>query len=193
MLMTLLHPWRFLHPDPPGTASGAAGGSNEGGEPPPAPQQEAEDTTGTPGPIPYDRFKGVLDERNTLKAQLEKLAKAAAEREAAELKEQGQYKELLEKSEAAAKATEQEMLRLRVAVEKGLVGDHADLVDRLQGETLEEILADAEKLLELVKPPGSPGVPPGSRSGRPAKLDLANMTPEQIRENRDKILKGASG
>ena len=188
MLMTFLSLWRFLHPDPPGTASGAAGGSSKGEEPPPAPQQET-----TPGPVPYERFQAVIGERNDLRTRLEKLEQAEAAREEAKLKEQGEYKTLLEQSEAAAQATEQEMLRLRVAVEKGLVGDHADLVARLQGETLEEMLADADKLLELVKPPGSPGVPPGSRSGRPAKLDLASMTPEQIREKREELYKGLGG
>lgn len=45
-----------------------------------------------------------------------------------------------------------ENMRLRVAIDKGLVGDRAALADRLQGETQEEMTADAEKLLSLMKP-----------------------------------------
>lgn len=58
------------------------------------------------------------------------------------------------KGEAESKAAE--IVRLRVALEKGLTGDRADLVDRLRGNTAEELAADADKLLELVKDKGEP-------------------------------------
>ncbi len=65
----------------------------------------------------------------------------------------------------------QENLRLRVAIEKELP---AELIDRLKGESKEEMEADADQLLELVKapakregfdggarPPADPKVEPG--------------------------------
>ncbi|MBA2504818.1 MAG: DUF4355 domain-containing protein [Thermoleophilaceae bacterium] len=51
-----------------------------------------------------------------------------------------------------------ENLRLRVATSKGLP---ADLVDRLRGSTQEEMEADADQLLELVKP--TPSLDGGTR------------------------------
>lgn len=51
-------------------------------------------------------------------------------------------------------ALEADNLRLRIGLKHGL---HADLIDRLQGSTEEELLEDAEKLLDLFggakKPP----------------------------------------
>lgn len=53
-------------------------------------------------------------------------------------------------TEAEGKLTplQQQNARLSVAIQKGLVGDRAFLVDRLKGETEEELAADAESLLE---------------------------------------------
>lgn len=45
---------------------------------------------------------------------------------------------------------QQENLRLKVALKKGLVGDNAGLAERLRGDTEEEMLADADELLKLV-------------------------------------------
>lgn len=63
------------------------------------------------------------------------------------------------RAEAAAKAAvEAENLRFRVALEKGLP---ANLVGRLQGSTVEEVTADADTLLALIKPaaPADPRAP----------------------------------
>lgn len=51
-----------------------------------------------------------------------------------------------------------ENLRLRVAVEKGLVGERAWIAERLRGNTEEEMSADADQFLErvAVKPQESP-------------------------------------
>jgi hypothetical protein len=57
-----------------------------------------------------------------------------------------------EAAETASKPLQLENTRLRVAIEKQLP---ADLIDRLRGDTPEELAADADKLLELVKPKGS--------------------------------------
>jgi hypothetical protein len=59
-----------------------------------------------------------------------------------------------------------ENARLKVALEKKLP---ADLIDRLRGNTVEELSADADKLLELVKPavPPVPGFDGGARTPAP--------------------------
>lgn len=51
------------------------------------------------------------------------------------------------------KALTTENLRLRVALEKGLIGEKAELADRLRGADKEELEADADKLLALVSTP----------------------------------------
>lgn len=53
------------------------------------------------------------------------------------------------KAETRASELESELLRLRVAISKQVP---PDLVDRLRGETEEELAADADKLLKLVTP-----------------------------------------
>ena len=63
-----------------------------------------------------------------------------------------------ETAETRAADAEAELARMRVAIDKGLP---ADLVDRLRGDTPEELAADADKLLELVTPPPA-GVPQAS-------------------------------
>ena len=61
-------------------------------------------------------------------------------------------------------------LRLAVAVEKGLVGEKAELAARLQGETKEELAADADKLLALFGQQRDVSFDGGAR-GTPAKAD----------------------
>lgn len=68
------------------------------------------------------------------------------------------------KTDAETKAHEN--LRLRVALDKRLP---AELVDRLQGETKEDLEADADKLLGLVKTPTG-GWDGGARENATAEL-----------------------
>lgn len=91
-----------------------------------------------------------------------------------------------EDSEKKVGALEAENLRLRVGTRHGLP---EALIDRLQGETEEEILADAEKLLALISPKSGPSNRPKPRlSGggaphvEPEELDprkLAEMIPRR--------------
>lgn len=77
--------------------------------------------------------------------------------------EQANKTELERAQQAATEATtsatqaQQEALRLRVAITKGLP---ASLVDRLRGATEQELTADADELLKLVTPPESNGQQP---------------------------------
>lgn len=139
---------------------------------------------GQPGPVPYERFREVNERVKTYEARLARIEaerKAAEERAAAE---QGQWQQL---AETRAKELETERLnntRLRIAAQKGIP---ADLVGRLQGDNEEAISADADKLLAFLKPATGPGVPPPSRNGQPARLDIESMTPAQIRAERSKL------
>jgi hypothetical protein len=72
---------------------------------------------------------------------------------------------------STAEQTQAENLRLRVAVDKGLVGDRAFLADRLRGATLEELSADADSLLEQFKPPAT-SFDAGARDTAPAGDDM---------------------
>ena len=79
------------------------------------------------------------------------------------------------------KSLKGENLRLRVAIDKKLP---ADLIDRLRGDTKEELEADAESLLQLVnnnKPEPTPEFDGGARETAPTP-----KTPEQ--EHQDFLL-----
>lgn len=79
---------------------------------------------------------------------------------------------------------EQENARLRVALSKGLP---ADLVDRLRGQTPEELSADADALLALVGPTRSP-VPPtfggGPRTPPPTGGSMNDLIRQQVAARR---------
>lgn len=112
-------------------------------------------------------LKAAQDELTALKA-----AQATAAQTA--LAEQGKYQELyeaeqkraadLEKQAAALndriRAQELAALRQRIANDKRLP---LALADRLQGETAEEIAADADKLLEALPRPSAPSLNGGER------------------------------
>lgn len=134
-----------------------------------------------PGPVPYDRFSEVTRKLRAAEAKLKKLEDAQKAADDAKLKEQGDYKTLLEQRETELKTLRWQSERMRVAMAKGLP---AELADRLQGETAVELEADADKLLALVKstPANTPGVPPPSGGAAVTAADLSKMTPQEIRE-----------
>ena len=142
--------------------------------PPPAPPADP------PGPVPYDRFKEVNDQLKALQAKqakIEAAQKAADDKLAAD---KGEWEKLAKQHEAELKAERTARLRLEVAGRKGIP---VDLVDRLKGETAEDMEKDADSLLAFLKPQGPPGVPPpAKRPGAPVETDLSKMTPEEIRK-----------
>lgn len=93
-----------------------------------------------------------------------------------------------EKAEAAqAKA---ELLRLRIASEKGITGDATKL---LKGSTQEELESEAELLLSLIADQSKPkGPKPDEHQGKPApsalgqltQADLSTMSPANIMKAR---------
>lgn len=145
-----------------------------------------------PGPVPYERFKALTEQHKTLKAQWDRAEAAAQKAKELELKEQQKWQKLYEERESELRNERLTNARLRVATTKGLP---AELIDRLQGGTEEELAADADKLLSLFKPAESagrqaPGVPP-SRGSKPARLEIEGMTPAQIREHKEALYKQA--
>jgi hypothetical protein len=74
-----------------------------------------------------------------------------------------------------AEQTEAENLRLRVAVEKGLVGDRAWVAERLTGSTKEEMEADADQLLERLQPPAATNFDAGPRGAAATTDDMNTL------------------
>lgn len=172
---------------------GDSGGSGGGGQQTPPAQQPPSQQSQTPpatdpnqpGPVPYERFKQVNDQFAAMKAEFEQLKaaqKTAAEKEA---EKQGEWEKLAKEREAELKAERLRATRLEVVAEKRLP---AELAGRLQGESKEDMLKDADALLKFMAPAqGSnegPGVPPGSSSGgRAGTPDFSKMTPEEVRKH----------
>jgi hypothetical protein len=83
-------------------------------------------------------------------------ADAASRLAALEESQKTETQRLLEERDALRAERDQvrsEALRTRVALNKGLPGD---LADRLRGATEDEMSEDADRLLELLKPSGTP-------------------------------------
>ena len=111
--------------------------------------------------------------------------KAAADAEAKHLQQQGEYKTLYEKLQAEleqerqrARTLEITGLRRDVAARKNLP---AGLVDRLRGETQEEIEADADLLIANLPKPAAPNINAGDAGGKAPTLPNG-MTEDGIRQ-----------
>lgn len=131
------------------------------------PEKGNEGSNGRKETDDIDRIAAQADKPDAVKAALQRERDAAKEARrqadalAAKVKafedrdktEQEKLEERAQTAERKAADLERSMLRLRVASAKKLPGE---LADRLQGSTQEELEADADRLLELVKP-SSPG------------------------------------
>ena len=135
--------------------------------------------------VPYERFKEVVDKANSFEKRIAELSANETKKQEDALKEQNKWKDLYEKRDAEAKEKERELLRVRVASKKGVP---SDLVDRLRGETEEELEADADKLIEFIKIDTSTGNPLHKKGGQGTRLDISTMTPEEIRKNANALL-----
>lgn len=161
--------------------------SNQPPTPPPA-DPKTDPPAGTPpngdpapGPVPYDRFKAVNDEKKKLETDL-----AALKAQLQSQQESGKTE--LEKltSDFGALKTQleqekQQRLRLEIASKKGVP---VELAARLMGSTAEEMEADAERIRAYLKPAEGPGNPPPKKpgEGRTVGFDLAGKSPEEIRK-----------
>lgn len=102
------------------------------------------------------KYEGV--DIDDLRSKAQKLAELEASTQTAAEKLQAERDAFKTDAEKATA----ENLRFRVALEKKLP---AELIDRLQGGTKEEMAADADKLLELVSP--TPSLDGGARQAAP--------------------------
>lgn len=127
----------------------------------------------------HPRFKELNQRAKSAEEKLAQLEKERQEREKKTLEEQNNFRALYEQAETTAKQLQIENLRLKVAFSKGLP---PALIERMRGETEEELVKDADELLALFGENAKRGVPPPPRGGSP-KIDLsAEKDPEKIRD-----------
>lgn len=108
--------------------------------------------------VPYDRFKSVNDAKKAAEKELEQLRAQIAEREEAEAKEAGQYKELYEaeisKREAAERAKnelELDNIKSRKLIEAGFSGERLEKAKAfVSGNSEDEISSQIALFTELI-------------------------------------------
>ncbi len=189
MLFHLLFGPRILwEGDGGGTGGGTGAGSGDGGQGGDGGQSGGQSGSqtggsqqgdGSPGPVPYDRFKEINDQLKTANDRLAKIETDQKKTEEEQLKEQEKWKELAEKREQELETERLSRIRLEVAAKKGLP---AALAGRLSGSTTEEMEKDADNLLQFMKPTEGPGVPPAVKGQGNRPLDFSKMSPEEIRK-----------
>lgn len=133
---------------------------------------EGETTTQTEPPKPEADWKAKSREWEKRAKANAGAATRLAQLEDQQKTEQQRLTERAEKAEREAQSHSVSLTRYRVAVAKGVP---AELVDRLRGDTEDEIAADADALLALVATPGTSTTPrpdpsQGVRSGANAAL-----------------------
>lgn len=150
-------------------------------------------TTEGATPDPKDDLAGLRDAlakereaRRRFEAEAKKNSTAAqklAEAEEADKSELQRITDRAAAAEARANLAESKLLRQEVAVAKGLP---ASMWTRLQGETREELEADAAELLSVLKPAGSTGqgAAPDTRS-RPKENLRSGSAPASEPEDND--------
>jgi hypothetical protein len=147
----------------------------------PTPEQAQPDATGEKAERTFTKAEVEALVRDRLASAERKSAesarKAAADAEAKALKEQGEFRTLYEKEQARAQELEQRAKALEIA---GIRRDVAarlqlpvGLVDRLRGDTEDEITADAQALLAVLPKPPPPNINAGDTSakGKPSLID----------------------
>lgn len=181
---SILGPKICYQADPPG------GGGAPPATPPPAappatpPASTDEFPKSWEDVFKHPRFKELNTRAQTAEVELKKLQDAAKSKTDEELKKQNEFKTLYENTQKELSAEKLTNLRLRVAASKGLP---ADLIDRLRGETEEDLQKDADNLLTFLKPSeennDGKGVPPIGRGGTTPVIELSKETdPAKIRE-----------
>ena len=118
--------------------------------------------------VPYDRFAQVIAERDEAKARVDAAEKKQKEVQAAILAEQGEYKALYEAQVAEAEKAQSELQNIRAEALKRDAATRAgipQLWDRIQGQTLEELEADAARLVGALPPSQAPNIDAGTSSG----------------------------
>jgi len=160
-------------------------------------EEETKTPQEQPAPVPYERFKEVLNKARTLEereaALKDALTTKQQEYEAALQTKEQEWQKALEEREAALKdaLTKQQEMELRavryeIAMQTGLP---AAMVDRLRGTTPEEIAADAEQLKGIIAP-FTPGAPPAPSAHPANSITAEKMSdPEWVRNNIKQVWK----
>lgn len=112
-------------------------------------------------------------------------AKAAEDAAKKQAEEQGKFKELYETAQTQLAEARQQAQAAEVARMRARVGAKLQLpdvlIDRLQGDTAEELEADAKTLLEAM-PKAEVSAKTDSRAGVNGKTPKAAMSPAEVRE-----------
>jgi hypothetical protein len=136
------------------------------------------DTATAPDPVAELAKWKALAKQNEARAKSNAdAARRLAEIEESQKSEQQKLADRAEQAERRAADAEARVLRAEVAVAKGLP---AELVGRLAGSTREELEADADTLLTLIRHNGRPQVPPaevvaGANKGTGSGRDPADI------------------
>ncbi|GEM_PF-2679768 len=126
-----------------------------------------------------DRQKAKYADYDTIKTENEGLRAAHASLKA----ENTELKSQIETQGGKLKDSELKAQRTEIAKKAGLP---EGLIDRLQGETEEELLADAKRLAESLGPGpavGSGTAPPGGPKRPLTRAEVKAMKPEEITAN----------
>lgn len=131
----------------------------------------------------HPRFKELNQKAQSATAELERIQAEEKKRNDEALKEQNKWKELYDGTQKELSTERINNLRLKIASSKGLP---VELVERLRGETEDEIAKDAEGLLLLFKQDAndkSKGLPRTRNQQQTNVIDFATETdPKKIRE-----------
>lgn len=159
---------------------------------PPADSPAAPPANGNKPPESWDevfqhpRFKELNDKKKAAEDELARIAANKAKADEDALKEQNKWKELYEAETTKHKETQVGLLRLKTLTSKILPDDSKDLlslIDRLKGDTEEEIAKDADGLLALMVKPAGKGLPRSRGGSGPGEIDFSKETdPAKIRE-----------
>lgn len=131
-----------------------------------------------------DRIVNERLERERTKSQKD-AAKAQADAEAKVLTEQGKYKELFEKQQADLQAAQAEARQASIKVMQRDIASKTNLplalAERLRGETLEEMEADAKNILAALPKPAAPNINASNGAGgAPAAGQLSEADKQRI-------------
>lgn len=136
------------------------------------------------GPAGEKALEAFKKRARQAEAEAKELANKVKEYEERDLSEQERLAKAAEEAKAEAKRVEGENLRLKVALEKNLP---SELIDRLKGDSVEELEADADHLLTLVKPKEAQDFDGGARQSvsSPTRDDAIKL----LREDPDEFFR----
>lgn len=128
-----------------------------------------------------------FDDWQHMQESLAALRQPPAKQETPENPQEGQQ---ATPTQPAAQSATDEAKRLRMALNVASeLGLPTVLVSRLQGDTPEEMKADAEQLLGVIQQPQrGPGIPPAPTQNRPVTFTRAQLSdPKFVREHMEEI------